>query len=47
MAENAGQFTAVRKKKISSHDRILALFIAGNKRKFYYKTPLFLLNFSE
>jgi len=47
MAENAGPITVSRKKKISIRDKIIALFIAGNVRKLYYRTPLFLLNFSE
>jgi hypothetical protein len=47
MAENAGQITVSRKKKISFHDKIIALFKAGDIRKLYYRTPLFLLNFSE
>jgi hypothetical protein len=47
MAENAGQVTVSKKKKMSFRDKIIALFIAGNIRKLYYRTPLFLLNFSE
>jgi hypothetical protein len=47
MAENVGQITARKKKKISFHDKRIALFMARNIRKLYYRTPLFLLNFSE
>jgi hypothetical protein len=47
MAENAGQVTVSKKKKISFRNKIIALFIAGNIRKLYYRTPVFLLILSE
>jgi len=33
MAENAGEIIVRRKKKISLHDKIIAVFTAGNIRK--------------
>jgi len=45
MAENVGQASLKRKKKILFHYKIIASFVAGIVRKVYIITPLFLLNF--
>jgi hypothetical protein len=43
MAENAGQTSFNRKKKILFHYKIIASFIAGTIRKLYIITSLFLI----